>query len=84
MRHFKYTAPINPWGKSQRQTIQSAFQHWLVPHRMPAKCDSVAAWRFERDLSRYNTKRNRDAVGLVRAFGSPTWFKGCYPGAEND
>jgi len=84
MRHFKYTAPINTWGKFQRQTIQSAFQQWLVPHRMPIKCNGTADMKYERELSKYNSKRNRDAVGLVRAFGSPTWFKGCYPNAEND
>lgn len=84
MRHFKYTAPINTWGKFQRQTIQSAFQHWLIPHRMPIKCNGTADMKYERALSKYNARRNRDAVGLVRAFGSPTWFKGCYPGAEND
>ena len=84
MRHFKYTAPINPWGKFQRQTIQSAFQHWLIPHRMPIKCLGTADMKYERAPSKYNARRNRDAVGLVRAFGSPTWFKGCYVGAEND
>ena len=84
MRHFKYTAPINSWGKFQRQTIQSAFQHWLIPHRMPIKCHGTADMKYERALSKYNARRNRDAVGLVRAFGSPTWFKGCYVGAEND
>jgi hypothetical protein len=84
MRHFKYTAPINTWGKFQRQTIQSAFQHWLIPHRMPIKCNGTADMKYERALSKYNARRNRDAVGLVRAFGSPTWFKGCYVGAEND
>ena len=69
MRHFKYTAPINPWGKYQRQTIQHAFQQWLVPHRMPIKCNGTADMRYERELAKYNAKRNRDAVGLIREIG---------------
>jgi hypothetical protein len=50
------------------------------------KADSMATWKYERELGSFgmNKDRNRSAVGLVRAFGSPTFFNGAYKGAEND
>jgi hypothetical protein len=46
----------------------------------------MSAWRYERELASFdmNKDRNRSAVGLVRAFGSPTFFNGAYRNAEND
>ena len=66
-------------------TIQQAFRHWVQSYKR-GKAKGMAIWRYERELASFgmNKDRNRSAVGLVRAFGSPTFFNGAYKGAEND
>ncbi len=85
---MKYTPPISTWAKGRRITIQRAYQHWLKPTTMMKRYRSLADWRYERELSRPLNHKfgtlHRSAVGMVRAFGSPTFFNGCYKGAEND
>jgi len=76
----------NPWAAhGGRMTIQKAYRDWAQPYRS-MKADSMAAWRYERELASFrdNKDRHRSAVGMVRAFGSPTFFNGAYKGAEND
>jgi hypothetical protein len=85
MRH-KFHARKNPWAAhGGRMTIQQAFRHWVQSYKR-VKADSMAVWKYERELGSFgmNKDRNRSAVGLVRAFGSPTFFNGAYKGAEND
>jgi len=85
MRH-KFTARKNPWAAhGGRMTIQKAFRHWIQPYKRE-KATSMAIWRYERELASFgsNKDRHRAAVGLVRAFGSMTFFNGAYKGAEND
>lgn len=85
---MKYTPPISTWAKGKRITIQRAYQHWLKPTTMMKRYRSLEDWNYERELSRPLNhkfgKLHRNAVGMVRAFGSPTFFRGCYVGAEND
>jgi hypothetical protein len=86
MMHRKFYARKNPWAAhGGRMTIQKAFIHWVQPHKAE-KASSMSAWRYERELASFdmNKDRNRSAVGLVRAFGSPTFFNGAYRNAEND
>ena len=86
MMHRKFYARKNPWAAhGGRTTIQEAFRHWVQSHKRE-KADSMATWKYERELGSFgmNKDRNRSAVGLVRAFGSPTFFNGAYKGAEND
>jgi len=86
MTHRKYYPRKNPWmPHGGRMTIQKAFRHWVQPYRAE-KADSMMAWRYERELASFrDTKdRHRAAVGMVRAFGSPTFFRGAYRNAEND
>jgi hypothetical protein len=66
-------------------TIQQAFRHWVQSYKRE-KAGSLMIWKHERELASFgmNKDRNRSAVGLVRAFGSPTFFNGAYKGAEND
>jgi hypothetical protein len=66
-------------------TIQQAFRHWVQSYKRE-KAKGMAIWRYERELASFgmNKDRNRSAVGLVRAFGTPTFFNGAYKGAEND
>ena len=85
MRH-KFYARKNPWAvHGGRMTIQQAFRHWVQSYKR-VKADSMAVWKYERELGSFNMNkdRNRSAVGLVRACGSPTFFNGAYKGAEND
>ena len=88
MKHasFKYAPPISTWAKGRRVTIQHAFQQWIKPMTMMNRYRSLEDWKYERELCNLaNHKRlHRGAVGMVRAFGSPTFFRGCYVGAEND
>jgi hypothetical protein len=85
---MKYTPMISDWAKGRRQTVQVAFQHWLQRGVMEKKYKSMETWRYDRALMRpLNSefgKHHRGAVGLVRAFGAPNFFRGCYVGAEND
>ena len=85
---MKYTPPISTWAPGQRITIQRAYQRWLKPTTMLKKYRSLRDWRYERELCRpLNNnfgKLHRNAVGMVRAFGSPTFFRGAYIGAENE
>lgn len=80
---MKYTAPINPWGTGQRRTLQAAFRHWMKPYKPNTRCVSMADWRYERQLESYGGQ-HRSAVGMIRAYGATNFFRGCYPGAEND
>jgi hypothetical protein len=85
MRH-KFYARKNPWSPhGGRMTIQQAFRHWVQSYKRE-KAKGMAIWRYERELASFgmNKDRNRSAVGLVRAFGSSTFFNGAYKGAEND
>jgi len=85
MRH-KFYPRKNPWAAhGGRMTIQQAFRHWVQSYKRE-KASSMAIWKYERELGSFgmNKDRNRSAVGLVRAFGSPTFFNGAYKGAEND
>jgi hypothetical protein len=86
MMHRKFYARKNPWvAHGGRITIQEAFRHWVQAYRRE-KASSMATWKYERELGSFgmNKDRNRSAVGLVRAFGTPTFFNGAYKGAEND
>lgn len=86
MMHRKFYARKNPWAAhGGRTTIQEAFRHWLQVYKAE-KATSMAIWRYERELASFdmNKDRNRSAVGLVRAFGSRTFFNGAYRNAEND
>ena len=86
MTHRKYYARKNPWmPHGGRMTIQQAYRNWIRPYRAE-KANSMMAWRYERELASFinNNPRHRSAVGLVRAFGSPTFFRGAYRNAEND
>lgn len=85
MRH-KFYARKSPWAPhGGRITVQQAFKHWSQPYKRE-KATSVVIWKYERELAsfRMNKDRHRAAVGMVRAFGSPTFFNGAYKGAEND
>jgi len=85
MRH-KFYARKNPWAAhGGRMTIQKAFRNWAQSYKRE-KADSMATWKYERELASFgsNKDRSRAAVGMVRAFGSPTFFNGAYKGAEND
>ena len=85
---MKYTPMISDWAKGRRKTVQQALQDWMKPCVMATKYKSLESWRYDRDLMRpLNSaycKQRRSAVGLVRAFGAPHFFRGCYVGAEND
>ena len=86
MMHRKFYARKNPWSPhGGRMTIQQAFRHWVQSYKRE-KAKGMAIWRYERELASFgmNKDRNRSAVGLVRAFGTPTFFNGAYRGAEND
>ena len=86
MRQGKFYARKNPWAPhGGRMTIQQAFTHWVQLYKRE-KASSLAIWKYERELASFgsNKDRHRAAVGLVRAFGSPTFFNGAYKGAEND
>lgn len=86
MKHRKFYARKSSWAAhGGRMTIQQAFSHWVQSYKRE-KAGSLMIWKHERELAsfRMNKDRNRSAVGLVRAFGSPTFFNGAYKGAEND
>lgn len=83
---YKYSVLKNPWvAHGGRMTVQQAFRHWIRIYK-PAKANSLAAWRYERELASFrgNRKRNRSAIGAIRAFGTTTFFNGAYRGAEHD
>lgn len=85
MRH-KFYARKNPWmPHGGRMTIQQAFSNWVQSYKRE-KANSLEIWKYERELASFSNNRDkhRRAVGMVRAFGSPTFFNGAYMGAEND
>jgi len=71
------------WSVGKRITVQRAFKQFVALYK-PVKASSLAGWKFERELATMNVRRNRGAVGLVRAFGATMFFNGAYKGAEND
>jgi hypothetical protein len=82
----KFFPRKNPWAAhGGRMTIQQAFSNWMQPYKR-MKADSMAVWRYEREFASFgnNKDKHRRVVGMVRAFGSPTFFNGAYKGAEND
>lgn len=81
---MRYMPPISKWARGQHTTVQAAFQHWMRPYKKPVRYNGVADMKYERQMARYDRRRNRSTVGLIRAFGAPQFFRGCYPGAEND
>ena len=85
MRH-KFYPRKNPWSvHGGRMTIQRAYRNWVRPYK-PLKADSLNEWKYERELASFsnNKGRHRSAIGMVRAFGSMTFFNGAYRNAEND
>lgn len=88
MKHAssKYTPPVNEWGKGMQRTLQSVFTQYVKPYykEAPTKVRGVNDRKYEFWLTKQSMRRNRDAVGMIRAFGVPHFFKGCYVGAEDD
>ena len=83
---FKYTPKCNKWGKGTQRTLQSVFTSYVKPYPTlePTKTRGVKDMKYEFWLTKQSKYRNRYAVGMIRAFGVPHFFKGCYVGAEND
>jgi hypothetical protein len=84
LTRFKYRAPI----PKRNTTVQKAFRTYTKPEYPDpnVKQTSMMAWRYDRDINRpqFPSKRIRWAIGFIRAFGSPHFFKGSNKGAEND
>jgi len=66
--------------------LAKASAFYLKPEYPPRVTKGMADLKWHQETRRFvpSNTRHRNAVGTIRAFGVRNFFRGCYPGAEND
>ena len=82
-RHTAFFPRKSTWAKGARHTVQWVFRQYMQRYT-PSRTRGVADVKYEKWLRKQNRYRNRDTVGMIRAFGAPNFFRGAYIGAENE